>query len=147
MWRADSLQLVGAVSVGLSLSDQCQDPRICSCSFTPEDTVTLPKLMLISDHSQILFVCPHTSWRLQIVGVQENKIRTAGSFVALGGADLNHSAIRFISTAWWCTAGVDCGGHGESSAAQPVEYVAVASDGCVFYEFRRKGSSKKEGNI
>lgn len=59
---------------------------------------------------------------LQIVALQENKVRTAGRVVARGGADLNHSA-HLVSVA-----------NSALNGARPVECVAAASDGIIRVE-------------
>ena len=54
---------------------------------------------------------------LQIVALQENRMKTAGRVVARGRADLNHSA-HLVSAA-------DSALNGD----RPIECVSVASDG------------------
>lgn len=113
--------MIGAAVVGLSLSGQRQDSHICGCNFILEDSTILLKFTLTDGRSQILFF---VRMPLQIVAVQENKIRSAGSVLAPGGADLNHST-RFVSVAQRHVL------RSTLDRVQLVECATVASDGFV----------------
>lgn len=86
---------MGAVSVALLPSDQCQDPGICD--ITSKDTGVLPEFVLVGDPSETLFFCVRT-WHMEILDELENNMGIA----AHGGSDHNHSMMCFICVE--CTA-------------------------------------------